>query len=194
MPVQNERFYKSRNSTAANNKTKKGPNKTFMMKKEDVIDLLKKIENAGIDVWIDGGWGVDALLGRQTRPHNDIDIFIQKKDIKVFTDILISSGYSETKVIYTTDDHTCWCATDNRIVDLHLFEFVEEGTLRFDHALYPADTLNGKGIIGTMIVRCLTVEAQLLYHQGYEHTEKDIHDVGLLCDTFGLPIPEEYRK
>ena len=51
-----------------------------MMNEKDVIDLLEKIEQIGIDVWIDGGWGVDALLGRQTRPHNDIDIFVQKKD------------------------------------------------------------------------------------------------------------------
>jgi len=34
----------------------------------DVIDLYTQLENLGIEVWLDGGWGVDALLGEQTRP------------------------------------------------------------------------------------------------------------------------------
>jgi lincosamide nucleotidyltransferase A/C/D/E len=75
-----------------------------------------------------------------------------------------------------------------------LFEFVGEDSLRFNSEIYPAEIINGKGAIGGMAVRCFTVEAQLLYHQGYEHKEKDIHDVRLLCGTFGLPIPEEYKK
>ena len=37
----------------------------------------------------------------------------------------------------------------------------------------------------------MTIEAQLLYHQGYEQTEKDRHDVLLRCKTFGLPISKE---
>lgn len=62
------------------------------MTEKDVIDLLEKIEQIGIEVWIDGGWGVDALLGRQTRPHNDIDIFVQKKDDAEIIKLLISNG------------------------------------------------------------------------------------------------------
>lgn len=165
-----------------------------MMTENDIIDLLKKIDLIGIEVWIDGGWGVDALLGQQTRPHNDIDIFIQKKDGAVFTEMLISNGYNEVKMEFTTNDHTAWMDPDNRIIDLHLFEFAAAGTLRFQGELYPADILNGEGTIGGITVHCLTVEAQLLYHQGYELKDKDIHDIQLLCRTFGLPIPEGFEK
>ncbi|MDR0287709.1 MAG: nucleotidyltransferase family protein [Clostridiales bacterium] len=164
------------------------------MSEDGVIDILKKTEHIGVDVWIDGGWGVDALLGRQTREHNDIDIFVQKKDEKTFTEMLKLNGYRETEMEYTTNDHTGWCNPDNFIVDLHLFEFVEAGRLRFDNATYPSDALNGKGVIGEIAVRCLTAEAQILYHQGYEQKEKDRHDVLLLCETFGFSIPEEYEK
>ena len=162
------------------------------MNENDVIDLLKKAEHIGVNVWIDGGWGVDALVGHQTRPHNDIDIFIQKKDAKAFTEMLRLDGYRETKMEYTTNDHICWRNPDDRIIDLHLFEFAEAGTLLFENETYPADVLNGKGTIGGIAVCCLTAEAQLLYHQGYEHKEKDIHDVLLICNTFALPIPKEY--
>lgn len=164
------------------------------MSENEVINLLKKIEHIGIEVWIDGGWGVDALLGQQTRQHNDIDIFVQKKDSTEFIEMLISSGYSETKVEFTTNDHTVWRNIDSQIIDLHLFEFVGEDRLRFNNEIYPSYIISGEGIIGGICVRCFTVESQLLYHQGYEHKEKDEHDVHLLCKTFKLPIPEQYEK
>jgi lincosamide nucleotidyltransferase A/C/D/E len=164
-----------------------------MMNEADVIDLLKKAEHIGVEVWITGGWGVDALIGHQTRPHNDIDIFIQKKDTAVFTEMLKSNGYCDTRMEYTTDDHTAWCDNCDRIIDLHLFEFTEKGILRFEKENYPFDIFNGKGKIGGITVRCLTVEAQLQYHQGYEHKGKDIHDILLLCETFGFPVLGECR-
>ena len=85
------------------------------MNENDVIDFLKNAERIGVEVWIDGGWGVDALVGHQTRPHNDIDIFIQKKDMTVFVEMLKSNGYRETKMEYTTVDHTAWCDDHDRI-------------------------------------------------------------------------------
>ena len=106
----------------------------------------------------------------------------------LFIKILLSNGYIETKMDYTTDDHTVWRNASDRVVDLHLFEYEEAGMLRFENEIYPSDIFNGKGTIGEISVRCLTAEAQLLYHQGYEHNEKDIHDILLLCQTFGLRV------
>lgn len=164
------------------------------MNEKEATDLLKKIEHIGVDVWIGGGWGVDALLGQLTRPHNDIDIYIEKKDAAVFIEMMISDGYSETKMEFTTNDHTAWRDGFGRTIDLHLFEFAENDTLLFENVAYPAGVLNGKGTIGGVSIRCMTAEAQLLFHQGYEHKEKDIHDVLLLCKTFGLQIPEQYEN
>ena len=50
-----------------------------MVKLEDAVEIISALENAGIKVFIDGGWGVDALLGYQSRTHNDIDIFIEQQ-------------------------------------------------------------------------------------------------------------------
>jgi lincosamide nucleotidyltransferase A/C/D/E len=164
-----------------------------MMNEKDAADLLKKTEQLGVDVWIDGGWGIDALMERQTRPHNDIDIFVQKKNEAVFAELLHTNDYREVKMEYTTNDHTVWRDQSGRTIDLHLFEFTEEGTLCYDNAVYPSDILNGQGTIDGVKVRCLTAAAQLQYHQGYEHDENDIHDVLLLCKTFGFSVPEEYK-
>ncbi|MBQ1259732.1 MAG: aminoglycoside nucleotidyltransferase, partial [Clostridia bacterium] len=46
----------------------------------DVKQILQFAIDAEIKVFLDGGWGVDALLGHQSRAHNDIDIFVEKND------------------------------------------------------------------------------------------------------------------
>ena len=48
--------------------------------------LYIALENRKIKIWVDGGWCVDAHLGQQTRPHEDLDIAIQQVgDVKFFT-------------------------------------------------------------------------------------------------------------
>jgi lincosamide nucleotidyltransferase A/C/D/E len=165
-----------------------------MMNEQDAAGLLRLSEKNNIEVWLDGGWGVDALLGRQTRPHNDLDVFIVKKNAAAFIKMIVAEGYQEILVEYTTESHTVWRDTASREVDLHLFEFKDEGTIVFENEAYPAEVFSGRGIVGSVAVRCLTPEAQLLFHQGYEGGEKDLHDVLLLCETFGFPIPAAYEK
>ncbi|HEV8651819.1 MAG TPA: hypothetical protein VG276_21080, partial [Actinomycetes bacterium] len=40
---------------------------------DDVLEIVGRLERAGVAVWLDDGWGVDALLGAQHRPHRDVD-------------------------------------------------------------------------------------------------------------------------
>ena len=164
-----------------------------MMNKRDVVGLLKAVEKIGVSTWIGGGWGVDALVGFQTRPHNDIDVYINKKNGNLFVKTLLEKGYSEDILEYTTEEHTVWRDLSDRVVDLHLLEFVSN-EIYFAGYTFPASVLDGKGIIDRIAIQCFTAEAQLLFHQGYEHTEKDRHNVLLLCKTFGFDIPEEYRE
>ena len=35
--------------------------------KEDLMKVIELFENTGITYWLDGGWGVDILAGKQTR-------------------------------------------------------------------------------------------------------------------------------
>lgn len=39
----------------------------------DVVEVFNALKDAGVDVWLDGGWAVDALLGKQTRPTRKTD-------------------------------------------------------------------------------------------------------------------------
>ena len=164
-----------------------------MISEDSVVDLLKQAESIGVVVWIAGGWGVDALIGYQTRLHNDADFFIHKKDKNAFTELLISNGYKEN-MDYDMEDNPIWCNTVNGIVDLHLFEIAASGTWRIQNQKFPSNIFNGKGTIGGITVRCMNAEAQVECRHGYELREKDILDVLLLCKTFGLPIPEPFME
>jgi lincosamide nucleotidyltransferase A/C/D/E len=61
----------------------------------DVTELLDRLRDEDIDVWIDGGWGVDALLGEQTRLHEDLDIVVQTKYVSKLRNLLEARGYRE---------------------------------------------------------------------------------------------------
>ena len=63
------------------------------MNTADVIDLYTQLDRLGIEAWLDGGWGVDALLGEQTRPHADVDLVIQHKDVPKLRELLERQGY-----------------------------------------------------------------------------------------------------
>jgi lincosamide nucleotidyltransferase A/C/D/E len=165
-----------------------------MMSEKDAVFLLAKAAGNNIELWIDGGWGVDALLGRQTRPHDDIDVFIQRNDNTRFVEMLINDGFGETETAFTTDGHKAFTHADGRAVDLHLFEFIENDRLCFEGESYPSYILRGQGQIGGFAVKCLSAEAQVLYHQGYEHDENDAHDVLLICDAFSISIPDAYAE
>ncbi|MGH0035700.1 MAG: nucleotidyltransferase domain-containing protein [Myxococcota bacterium] len=44
------------------------------MNEDAVLEVLETLEGAGVRAWLDGGWGVDALLGERTREHADLTI------------------------------------------------------------------------------------------------------------------------
>lgn len=54
-------------------------NKKEITTKEDLAFVIALLENADITYWVDGGWGVDLLAGKQTREHRDIDINFDSK-------------------------------------------------------------------------------------------------------------------
>jgi lincosamide nucleotidyltransferase A/C/D/E len=61
----------------------------------DVIEIVRLFNQHHIDFYVDGGWGVDALLGKQTRPHADLDIAIGHKDSLQIRTLLSARGYSD---------------------------------------------------------------------------------------------------
>ena len=48
----------------------------------DVIEVINALGSASVDVWVHGGWGIDALLGEQTRAHDDLDVILVQMTLR----------------------------------------------------------------------------------------------------------------
>ncbi len=161
------------------------------MQAEDVLSIVQLFEDNGIDLVIDGGWGVDALLGEQTRAHSDLDIAIQHKDVNHARALLEDRGYMDVPRDDTRDCNFVLGDNQGRLVDFHTFTFDAQGKLIFG-VEYPFESLTGTGSILGHPVRCIRPDWMVKFHSGYKLDENDNHDVRLLCERFQIQLPAEY--
>jgi ribosomal protein S18 acetylase RimI-like enzyme len=61
------------------------------------LDALRSaavaLDDAGLDHWFFGGWAVDLWVGRLTRPHDDIDVLVWRRDEPRADEALTASGW-----------------------------------------------------------------------------------------------------
>lgn len=158
----------------------------------DVLAVLDRLDEAGIEVWLDGGWGVDALLGEETRAHSDLDLVVRREDLSGAQDALARDGFAHAPEEWPgLPARLVLRDKRSRRVDFHPIRVDEEGNGRQDlgngrFGRYPAAGLSGEGLIGGRRARCLTPEVQLLHHRGYELPNHERRDVELLAERFGL--------
>jgi lincosamide nucleotidyltransferase A/C/D/E len=165
---------------------------------KDAIEIIQLLEKENIDVWLDGGWAVDSLLGEQTRSHIDLDIVVQQKDVKKLRGLLEARGYRDVE----RDDTSAWnfVLGDNlgHEVDVHVIIFDNEGNGLYGPKekglMYPAGSLGGIGRILGYAIRCVSPGYLVKFHSGYELKEEDFKDVYALHKRFGIALPIEYDK
>ena len=168
-----------------------------MMSAQDVLQVVGALRRAGISVWLDGGWGVDALVGAQTREHDDLDCVISIGDVQAAQTALATFEFVTTEDELPT--RLVMREVDDRRVDFHTVTFDDKGggvqQLQDGTSWrYPAHSLLATGRISGQPVPCLTVDVQALAHVGYEPDAKDVHDMQLLASHFGFELPELYRE
>jgi lincosamide nucleotidyltransferase A/C/D/E len=159
----------------------------------DVVAFVEILRKHGIEVCLDGGWGVDALLGWQSRPHADLDIALEHRHVPTVRALLEAHGYRDVPRDDTRDCNFVMGDEMGRLVDFHTYSFDENGKLTFGLD-YPPESLAGSGVVAGVPVRCITPEWMVKFHSGYELDEGDYHDVRLLCEKFEIPLPQEYRR
>src|SRR4051794_3215170 len=93
----------------------------------EVLALYRLLADHHIEVWLDGGWGIDALIGEQTRPHSDLDIAVRHDDVEELRTIMKARGYEPVE----RDDTQPWMFvlgdTQGHEVDVHSFTFDRHG-------------------------------------------------------------------
>jgi lincosamide nucleotidyltransferase A/C/D/E len=161
------------------------------MSASDALALFQLMQQNGIDVCLDGGWAVDALLGEQTRRHSDLDIAIPHKDSAPLRRLLEARGFSEVPRDDSWECNYVLGDASGRQVDIHTCTFDAEGRHVFGVA-YPFDSLKGSGSILGSAVKCITPEWLVKFHSGYRLDEDDYRDVRALCRRFKIALPAEY--
>jgi lincosamide nucleotidyltransferase A/C/D/E len=147
-----------------------------------VVEVLAALADRGWPAWVGGGWGVDALIGHQTRPHRDLDLAIDARDEPAVIAALTGLGYHV---------ETDWRPVRVELsrpgvgwVDLHPVVFDPTGHGRqadldggwFD---YPVGCLT-TGHLNRLPVPCLSIDQQIRFHTGYPAGHTDLHDLALL--------------
>ena len=166
------------------------------MQAPDVLEILGTLTAAGLRVWLDGGWGVDALLGEQTRDHQDVDIVVELDRIDDAVHAVEKLGFGLVEDYLPT--RAVLRLSDGRQIDVHPVTFDAEGTgwqvgaaPNGADCAYPPDGF-GHGRVLESDVPCLTAALQVEHHRGYEPRGRDRSDMRALADTFGLGLPAPY--
>ena len=163
------------------------------MTASDVIEIVGLLDRNHIDVCVDGGWGVDALLGEQTRAHADLDLAIQHRDAVQTRALLEARGFKDVPRDDTRDCNFVLGDEHGRLIDIHTYTFDSAGKPVYGIE-YPFDSLNGTGSVLGVPVKCISPEWMVKFHTGYQLDENDYHDVKVLCRRFGIQIPSEYKE
>ncbi len=147
--------------------------------KENLIAVLDLLEALNIKYWVDGGWGVDILTGKQNREHRDIDIDFDGKLGEILLDTLKNKGYK-----ITTD----WRPSRIELhhpelgyLDIHPLILNEDGSAKqaapdggwyeFESKWFSSAVFEGR------VIPCISAETQKLFHSGYELRDVDYIDL-----------------
>ena len=157
-------------------------NKKEITEVTDLFTIIDLLEKANIKYFIDGGWGVDMLYGKQTRPHRDIDIDYDSNYTDKLLNILSKLGYKidtdqrPVRIELYSDKYG--------YLDIHPFILNNNGTSKqanFEGDFFEFDKdLFGSVIFKKRTIPCISLKGQKLFHSGYELRDKDKHDILVL--------------
>ena len=171
------------------------------MTARDVIEVLDWLEAVGVAVWVDGGCGVDALAREETRSHADLDLALDATDLDVARRALQERGFHhDTSREPGLPARLVMQDGRGREVDLHPLAFDAAGDgwqqLAASGMAWPLPRRGPEsdGAIEWRPVRCLSPQLQLRFRLGYEWSERDVHNVRLLVERFGVPAPPPFRQ
>lgn len=147
----------------------------------EVARIARHLAALGATYQCNGGWAVDALLGRQTRPHGDLDLFVDAAVVPGLVAWLEADGY---RVVEDWLPVRVELRDGARAVDVHPMRVGPggdgvQGLLGGGSLVHPAA---GRvvGTVGGEPVVVADAATLLALREGYAPRAVDRHDVALL--------------
>lgn len=122
---------------------------------ERALEALRALDDAGVETVLIGGWGIDALVGRQLRPHADLDLLADESQLEQAFEALAGLGFEP----WNHDP------APGPIGEVHVSsaQTFRDRALRVVelHAVALSEVEAARGRIGEVPVPCLSAEDQL---------------------------------
>jgi len=164
----------------------------------ELVLVVESLEDLALPYWLAGGWGVDALVQRQTRRHKDIDIIIEdfEHNEPKARQAFLALGFHHVQM----DQGGVWMPWRSNFEDRagHRIELlaIDWAHLNdvFALAAEPPNPTSTEDLAGEILtvgmlngrpIPCLTRNAQLLFHTGFPLEDAGTTDVSLLHTEFG---------
>ena len=163
-----------------------------MLSALDAVSLCALLQDGGIRFWVMGGWGVDALLHRETRPHKDLDALVVLDDLPTLWSLFAEHGFAlsyvweENRWIDLAPERlpTAFVVADaqGRELDIHIIALAPDDAIiqHYDNQWPFPDAIAAQGSIAGVAVPCVSRDAQLAMHTGYPLTDAHQRDLELL--------------
>ena len=166
----------------------------------NVHHIVEILSAHDIPFYIAGGWGVDALAGRQTRSHDDLDVVVD--DYETHIQKALAAFEADGFSILSDYTRRAWMPRSLTMMNMAhvrmdlvslnwriLAEaFGPDGASAEDRASF-VDKVFTTGTIGGRRVPCLAADVQLLYHSLFELRAPMKGDVSVLRDELGASNP-----
>lgn len=134
------------------------------MSAEEVIRVYSAIEEAGYKLYIEGGWGADALLGSQRQVHDDLDLIVDLQDREDLTNLMKTLGYGVNGNGDPESKRDFKSASEQKVTLAFVsFENASKPLRSFKNGTprdYDPEDFTGTGCIKDKKVKCLSLKRQ----------------------------------
>lgn len=163
-----------------------------MLLANDAVALCTLLEQEGVRFWVMGGWGVDALLEMESRPHKDLDLLVALETLPSFRVLYAEQGFTqkwlweENRWVEQDGERlpTAFVVADaqGRELDVHVIDLAPDESIvqLYDPPWpFPATVagITAQGHIAGVTVPCVSLTAQMSMHTGYALPEMHRHDL-----------------
>ncbi len=122
-----------------------------------VLIAMAALEASGVEVALMGGWGADALIGKQLRPHHDLDLIVNRDHLDKALMVLYAIGFVEWFREGSPGSFGDLELEAGVVVRDPAMHVVDLHSMRFDHSGLALT----EGTIGGRRVTCMSAELQI---------------------------------
>jgi hypothetical protein len=164
-------------------------------KTEEQLRLIRKViavmRAVDVSAWLFGGWGLDARIGRITRPHGDVEFWIERTHAERSKAALVGAGATVLETQPPVE--ACEYTLDDVPFSTAYFDRRRDGAFdqplgRWSDWLFPPGSFGEEpGMLDGTPVLTMSVPGMLAMKEQYSHLrngsplrQKDIADIGVL--------------